>query len=69
MYPVVFKSNCLYRQPAPFRIFSQAVFFLSLFAICTTIREHVFPIPLRALFITGRRVKIAPHDVNESVVW
>lgn len=32
------------------------------------VRERAFPIPLTALFITGRRVKIASHDVNGRVV-
>lgn len=53
----------------PFRLPFSSLSLSLCYYLHTAIREHAFPIPLRALFITGRRVKIASHDVNESVVW
>lgn len=49
--------------PPPFRILHPG--FLRYLA---GVRERGFPIPLRALFITARRAKIASLDVNGSVV-
>lgn len=58
------RSELSYFEFLPFLFpFSPSFFFLPLFS-----RQTSSPIPLRALFIAGRRVKIASHDVNEAVV-
>lgn len=65
MYLVALRSNGRTAgTSAPFRILRPGFSSLSTWAV----RERAFPIPLRALFITVQRSKIASPDVNGGVV-